>query len=542
MGKYGTNLEGFGAFEGGVNADKGAPLVSTSSDGETALLFGPAALREIQAGVANGDFAIPPDAAGDTITAENPLPYWTFTDVNSAGAITAAIVADAGAGSGNVLRFTVASGTTTGKSVTLARYIPVASSASRSFSFYAEATFENGTNSTQSNAKITCQFYKADGVTATGTAFESDLYTFNLLQTATGATAPDIYVASPDLSDTTAPADAAYLKITVTIATVATQSAARTVDLTEVRIGHGLPELILTDKSEPTNLPAYIINNNDTLSIWNGSQLGFIDVGDNTFVSGETSTTIYSGDLVNIEGSTIDLVASVGSVDVTPDLTVTGSIGLGGSLYGASDLTGIRIVRGGTNSRLWIHSSPAADVAASTATTVSGVLVTKPTAGQPSTNINGTATTDAFADALRNGGIAVDTTNNRGYFYSNGWKYANLTTPSDSRLKEQITEISGALDTLRQLMPVAFKWKAPEAHGRTDAVADDGKRLGFIADQVATTDLAHWVETLGVDEREAHLVDTTEVLAVNIPQNEMEALVVQALLDIDTRLKALESR
>ena len=83
---------------------------------------------------------------------------------------------------------------------------------------------------------------------------------------------------------------------------------------------------------------------------------------------------------------------------------------------------------------------------------------------------------------------------------------------------------------------------APEAHGRTDAVADDGKRLGFIAEQVATTDLAHWVETLGVDDREAHLVDTTEVLAVNIPQNEMEALVVQALLDIDTRLKALEAR
>jgi hypothetical protein len=542
MGKYGTNLEGFGAFEGGVNADKGAPLVSTSSDGETALLFGPAALREIQAGVANGDFAIPPDAAGDTITAENPLPYWTFTDVNSAGAITAAIVADAGAGSGNVLRFTVASGTTTGKSVTLARYIPVASSASRSFSFYAEATFENGTNSTQSNAKITCQFYKADGVTTTGTAFESDVYTFNLLQTATGATAPDIYVASPDLSDTTAPADAAYLKITVTIATVATQSAARTVDLTEVRIGHGLPELILTDKSAPTNLPAYIINNNDTLSIWNGSQLGFIDVGDDTYVSGGTSTTIYSGDLVNIEGSTITLIPSVGSVAVTGALEVTGSIGTDGSIYGSSDLTGIRIVRGGTNSRLWIHASPAADVAASTATTVSGVLVTKPTAGQPSTNINGTATTDAFADALRNGGIAVDTTNNRGYFYSNGWKYANLTTPSDSRLKEEITEITGALDTLRQLMPVAFKWKAPDAHGRTDCVSDDGTRMGFIADQVATTDLAHWVETLGVDDREAHLVDTTEVLAVNIPQNEMEALVVQALLDIDTRLKALEAR
>jgi len=45
-----------------------------------------------------------------------------------------------------------------------------------------------------------------------------------------------------------------------------------------------------------------------------------------------------------------------------------------------------------------------------------------------------------------------------------------------------------------------------------------------------------------VDDREADLVDTTEVLAVNIPQNEMEALVVQALLDIDARLKALEER
>jgi hypothetical protein len=48
---------------------------------------------------------------------------------------------------------------------------------------------------------------------------------------------------------------------------------------------------------------------------------------------------------------------------------------------------------------------------------------------------------------------------------------------------------------------------------------------------------------MGVSELESDLIDTDgRVLAVNIPQNEMEALVVQALLDIDTRLKALESR
>jgi hypothetical protein len=296
MGNYGTDLEGFGAFEGGVNSDKGAPLLSTNSAGETALLFGPAALREIQAGVANGDFAIPPDAAGDTITEENPLPYWTFTDVNSAGAITCAIVADAGAGSGNVLRFTVASGTLTGNSATLTRFVPVASSSSRSFSFYAEATFDNGTNSTQSNAKLGCQFYKADGVTTTGTAFESDLYTFNLLQTAQGVTAPDLYLGNPDLVNTTAPADAAYLKMTITIATVATQSAARTVDLTEVRLGYGLPELIFTDKTDPTIPPAYIIHNNGIFTLGSGNQFAELSLDIDTYLSAGQLIDITAGD------------------------------------------------------------------------------------------------------------------------------------------------------------------------------------------------------------------------------------------------------
>ena len=525
MGKYGTNLEGFGGFEGGVNADKGAPLVSTSSDGETALLFGPAALREIQAGVANGDFAIPPDAAGDTITEENPLPYWTFTDVNSAGAITAAIVADAGAGSGNVLRFTVASGTLTGKSATLTRFVPVASSASRSFSFYAEATFDNGTSSTQSEVQMTGDFYKADQTTTTGSQISSDNYAFNAFSLGpTGITAPDLYAVAPDLTTMTAPADAAYLKLTITISTVATQSADRTVDLTEVRLNHGLPELLITDRDDPTTAPAFINAAAGELNIQSGS-------GDYLLIAPDTIITA---------ATSISLNAT--TVSANGDLAVTGDIGFNGAIYGTTALTGPNINLGGTNARLWTHSTTAADVAASTATTVSGVLITKVTTGQPSTNINGTAGTDAFADALRNGGKAVDTSNNRAYSYSNGWKFSALTTPSDSRLKQEIADISGAIDTLRQLMPVAFKWKAPEAHGRTDCVADDGTRMGFIADQVATTDLAHWVETLGVDEREAHLVDTTEVLAVNIPQNEMEALLVQALLDIDTRLKALESR
>jgi hypothetical protein len=305
--------------------------------------------------------------------------------------------------------------------------------------------------------------------------------------------------------NTAVASNAAFYKITLVFQNAGTTAASRTIDVYDVRLILGSTDTMVAESTTPATYgPAWIRQAAGVLRIQS-------DVAD------ASTKSVY--------------LSSSGAVVPT-------------SLYfsNTGSTAAPAIILGGTNLRMWNHSTPAADVAASTSTTTSGVLITKVTAGQPSTNINGTATTDAFADALRNGGIAVDTTNNRAYFYSGGWKYAALTTPSDSRLKDEITAISGALDTLRQLVPVAFKWKRPEAHGRTDAVADDGKRLGFIADQVATTDLAHWVETLGVDDREADLVDTTEVLAVNIPQNEMEALVVQALLDIDTRLKALEAR
>jgi hypothetical protein len=502
VGKYGTNLEGFGAFEGGVNADKGAPLVSTSSDGETALLFGPAALREIQAGVANGDFAIPPDEADATITAENPLPYWTFTDVNSAGAITCAIVNDATSASTNLLRWSVAASSTTGKKAKLTRFVAVAGSQNRGFVYIPEITFFPSATTANVKTNLSIQYYKADQTTTTGTAVSSSLTFVNSLQT--------LRLSSTDLAPTPS---AAYALITIEIETTATSPASvTTCDLYEVNLYDGKQVVAVAED----NAPNYYF----------------------------ASTLTQSGGVLTI--ATPTSVAIANSTAVTGDITATGDIGVDGRIYFDSALTGPYIQQAGTNGRIIsvasATSTDGVDLLASTASARSGILITKATTGQPTTTLNGTGATDAFADVLRNGGIAVDSTNNRGYFYSGGWKFAALTTPSDSRLKEEITEITGALDTLRQLVPVAFKWKAPEAHGRTDAVADDGKRLGFIADQVATTDLAHWVETLGVDEREAHLVDTTEVLAVNIPQNEMEALVVQALLDIDTRLKALESR
>jgi hypothetical protein len=321
MGNYGTNLEGFGGFEGGVNADKGAPLVSTSSDGETALLFGPAALREIQAGVANGDFAIPPDEAGSTITDENPLPYWTFTDVNSAGAITCAIVADTGVGSGNLLKFTIDSGTLTGKSATLTRYIPVASSASRSFSYYLEASFLNGSaapEGTEATVQVSGQFYEQDQTTTTGSAFVGAAETFSFFASpsASGIVAPDFYAATPDLDNTTVPADAAFLKVTVTIATVATQTATNEISLTEVRATNGLPELLLTDRTQPDiHGPALITADFGELGLRSGSGDGTIDLAADTNIFGADSVNINTSGDVSINAETgVFITQSSGTV------------------------------------------------------------------------------------------------------------------------------------------------------------------------------------------------------------------------------------
>jgi hypothetical protein len=403
--KFGSDQQQLANSGGSVISQDNAVLINGDSNGEGALLFGPAALREIQAGVANGSFAIPPSDSESTITEDNALPYWTFTDVNSAGGITAALVADTGAASGYVLRFTVGAGTTTGKSATLSRFVPVASSASRSFAFYAEATFETGTSTYQATAKLSGQFYKSDQETTTGSELFSDTYRFDLLQSPTGITAPNLYGVAPDLTVMTAPADAAYLKLTITIATTTasvsnvartlttatvttigvhgfaigqsatvaltsgpagytalngtwtitgtptpttftfttvtsgtiTSGAAigtvavpaatdRTVDLTEVRLAHGLPELILAEKEDPATYPPGLITAEfGHLTLVSGTQDALTIAGD-SFMVASTSISLTSG-------GGISLSPEVGSaVDVMGDLIVNGDA----NFYGAN--------------------------------------------------------------------------------------------------------------------------------------------------------------------------------------------------------------
>jgi len=407
----------------------------------------------------------------------------------------------------------------------------------------------NGTYTITATATATTFTYTTttSGTVTSGAAvgdirFYSDLgLAFNAITTY----APDNSIQIPNYitggataKSGTPPPTAAYARAVITISTTANVTPAASIDINEVRNIRGFQEIVVNDSTDPQSYaPVYINNSYGIATIANGAT-----------TSGQQAQVVMTNGITGGGTVTVSSNLSVPQISGSAgNVLVGGNIGLTGSFYGSTALTGPSFQLTGTTGVAWVFSnaSGAADVLATNSTTRAGVLVTKSTAGQPSTVVNGTATTDAFADALRNGGLASDNTNGRFYVYNgSAWKYAALTTPSDSRLKEEITSISGALDTLRQLVPVAFKWKRPEAHQRTDSVDDNGKRLGFIADQVATTDLKHWVEDMGVGDIEHDLVADTDgrVLAVNIPQNEMEALVVQALLDIDTRLKALEAR
>jgi len=312
VGKYGTNLEGFGAFEGGVNADKGAPLVSTSSDGETALLFGPAALREIQAGVANGDFAIPPDAAGDTITEENPLPYWTFTDVDSAGAITAAIVADSTAASGNVVRFSV--GTITGaKTVILSRYIAIPSSRDRAFAVFPEAYVGSNTGDT----KIT-------------TSLRWSWYTSTFTVTGTGGTTSVSDSGSTTLRPTSAttlaaPSDASYIYVEVLVKTIDSLASNKRVDLFEVRLSQGGQVAVIAEKATPQTYKPLTISQDGGNPTFDYDTAGNATFTGNVSISGANSLWVSRASVASSAQSLTNNTSTTILLDTASTTPTTGT-------------------------------------------------------------------------------------------------------------------------------------------------------------------------------------------------------------------------
>jgi hypothetical protein len=559
--RYGTDEVVFQTLTGTLQSDDGSPLLSTSSDGGTAYAIGDALSAGIYSGIQNGNLSAPPQAIGsaDQISDSNPLPYFTFVD-SSSGRITAYAVEDSLQANGYSIRFR-AIGAQSGDKVYLERRISAPSSRAQSYVYSARGAFTAASNTAGYSAFVETQYLKADGTTTTGSA-NTAIYAGTVIQ-ASNSTALELV--SYPAAGGAVPSDGASILFRTGISFSTAVAGTVSIDLVEMRLVRGTTVVPFVDQVYPGESGGIVAQTGRTM-ILHANSLG--TAGSNPKIELSTNTgTIY----INAAGT-----ISGGGTPTSGDIVLTPKTG--GFVYlndgsqssaGTANIkiyfqsgqflrtdagaivfgTNLRLNESGTNSRVFsatpldTTTSKGIDIVGSTSSTAPGILITKSVLGQPSTTLNGTATTDAFADVLRNGGLAVDSTNARLYAYSGGaWRYAALTTPSDSRLKEEVHEISGALSKLRELAPVSFKWKKPEAHPRTDAVIHNEENFGFIADHVATTSLGHWVETMGAGEYEKEYVEDETLLAVNIPQNEIEALIVQSLIDLDNRITAIEEK
>jgi hypothetical protein len=270
MGKYGTNLEGFGAFEGGVNADNGATLVSTNSDGEKSQLFGPPALREIQAGVANGDFEVVPNDATGAISESNPLPYFSFTD-NSSGRIVATLADSTRAPGQTVLRFTLTSALAADE-VYFTRYVPITTSEARTYGNQPRVAVAAATNSANYQITWSAQYVRADLSTTTGavgSTSKSGATMFLDIGADTGAE----YQLNPNGTGS-APVDAAYLLLKLSVNATGSVASA-TLDVAEIRIDRSQIQYLVTDQSLPDSYgPAALYLYQGTLFLSNGGVVG----------------------------------------------------------------------------------------------------------------------------------------------------------------------------------------------------------------------------------------------------------------------------
>ena len=509
MQSYGGQAAGLSTRAGDVTADNASTIISTDSFGANAILTGQALQRETQAGVANGDWAISNTTVGSSINnADEALPYWSFTDTNSAGAITCAIVADSGNASGNVLRWSVAGATGSGKSATLTRYCSVPGSRNREYVFVPEMTLLSATASTAIYATIGFTWYKSDGVSTTGTGnTTSSANTFTVI----GA-GPTTIAAVTSAVNTAAPSDAAFMLITITVATSGIVSAGtKTVDIAEVRIASGQSDLYVAENTTPSTYgPSRLRQANGTLTLSPnlGGSGAFAVSGNQTVsgtldVSGVLSDTVSANDKTTITGGSISSTGTaVGSnvltTFVTSDANNRYKLEQNGKMSWGSGSGAVDTV---------LYRASAGVLQTDTDMAISGNLqITSGNVNAAKLSANNPASTASAAN------VRYASTSSGQLLYST----------SSRRWKTDITDADAAvLDAAKKLRPRHFV--------SLHAIDADKRLLGLIAEEVDEAGLGCAVE------RDA------DGLALAIDYNAITAALITRIQDLEERLAALEA-
>lgn len=493
--KVGGDISSLQASSGSVVDENGETIVSTDTVGGSSYILGPTLIRAIIGGVANGDFAKPPLDAEAAISDENPLPYWTWVDDTSSGRITAALVANGSAASGNVLRFT-AVGAQNGDKVYLERYISVLGSQARTLTYQPRTVWSAATSNANLLAFTEAVFVKNDGSTVTGGSASN---------TASGsAIAASSYAreiqANPNTNGAV-PTDGAFIRLRFGIRFTAAVAGTATADACEVRIDTGAPQVILTDNSAPQTYGYGVIY------LFNGTL--FIrpnEVG----VSGTNPTISLSASSGNIvlDPTGTGTAQVSGSASVTGDLTVSGDENLTGDLkIGVSDTStaGAIVFKGGNGGSIRAFSAAAGNDSLGIYTTNGGAfgnLVSERffPGGQGSRyiddngtrihmnagldldagiSVSGSMTSDAISTTTQTASAAI-------WVLSSGTTYSLRRNSSSARYKTNIVDADEAvLEASRRLHPRHYESVIADEAGAT--------RLGFIAEEAHDAGLQHAV-------------------------------------------------
>jgi hypothetical protein len=518
--QYGTNLPGLTGYEGDVTADGGETLIGSDSDGATALLFGPAALREIQAGIANGDFASAPDDPDSDVTEENPLPYFSIDD-SSGGSITARVIEDASAGSGNVLRFRIAGGTTSGNSLTISRFVPVPGTRNRSFVFTPEVYCINADSTSNAKVVLSYQYYEIDAETTTGTGDTRERTLAEI------GSADTLRIAS-NYTRLAIPSDAAFILVSVKVETTGTVSSQSDVSIAELRLIAGGSDLYIAENSTPgTYGPARLRQVNGTLTITpnlGGSGTvtvdGTLNLGSSSFSSlsvsgtaGATAISVTDGNIVASNGFVRALRGTAGNAVFTG--AITGDAG-----------DRVRIEAGGTIE--WgdgTGSSGDVNLYRDSSTRLK-TDDSFESGGSITANGQVIAGTTLFGGALVCDSITTTsaTTNEAIWVNIGGTEYALRRYTSSERYKTNIVPADAAvLEAAKKISPKHFESLIdnPEELGKT--------RLGFIAEEIHDAGLTHAVAYNAEGQPES--IDSVALIAA----------LWHRVNDLEERLKTLET-
>ena len=518
--QYGTNLPGLTGYEGDVTADGGETLIGSDSDGATALLFGPAALREIQAGVANGDFASAPDEPDADVTESNPLPYFTAED-SSGGSITARVIEDASAGSGNVLRFRIAGGTSSGNSLTIKRFVPVPGTRNRSFIFTPEVYCINATSTSNAKVVLSYQYYEIDAETATGTGDTRERTLAEI------GSADTLRIAS-NYTRLAIPSDAAFILVSIKVETTGTVSSQSDVSIAELRLISGGSDLYIAENSSPATYgPARLRQVNGELTITpnlggSGTVVidGTLNLGATTFSSltvsgtaGADAVTVNDGNMLVENGYVRALRTSSGNATFTAGIDgdagdririeADGRIEWGDGTSSSGDVNLYR----SSSTRLKTDDS----FESGGSITANGQVI---------------AGTTLFGGALVCDSITPTTltTNEAIWVLLSGTEYALRRYTSSSRYKTNIVPADSAvLEAAKKISPKHFESTIdnPEELGQT--------RFGFIAEEIHEAGLTHAVAYNADGQPES--LDSVALIAA----------LWHRVNDLEERLKALEA-